>query len=54
MANKVPVTVSKQRLHGLKQAPTIKTGNLNSNPTMKTKFQSLSPLGAPTSKMQMG
>lgn len=38
MANKVPVTVSKQRLHGLKQAPTIKTGNLNSNPTMKTKF----------------
>lgn len=54
MANKVPITVSKQRLHGMKYTPTIKTGNLNCNSILKTKFMSLSPMGAPKSNIQIG
>ena len=54
MANKVPLTVSKQRLQGMRQTPTIKTGNLNCNTILKTKFMSLSPMGAPKSSIQVG
>ena len=51
MANKVPTTVAKQRLQGLRHTPTIKTGNLNCNSILKTKFMSLSPMGAPKSSI---
>ena len=53
MANRVPLTVSKQRLQGMRHTPTIKTGNLNCNALFKTKFTSLSPMGAPKSSMQI-
>jgi len=51
MANKVPTTVAKQRLNGMRYTPTIKTGNLNCNSILKTKFMSLSPMGAPKSSI---
>jgi hypothetical protein len=54
MANKVPTTVAKQRLQGMRYTPTIKTGNLNCNSILKTKFMSLSPMGAPKSSIQIG
>lgn len=55
MANKVPTTVAKQRLQGMRYTPTIKTGSLNCNSILKTKFMSLSPMGVgPKSSMQIG